>query len=117
MQFLSLRREIMPNGFDRNWVRVRAAIHGYRIRHAKWPIEIHVSEGVFRDLQDNVFLPKTFSKVKRKLIFILDGKAIVAENGEGLCYSYGDEGFPKMDSKIDAEKWLGVNPDRESNED
>jgi hypothetical protein len=35
------------------------------------------------------------------------------EDESGRQYDYGKEGFPKKDSRIDAIRWLGVEPDVE----
>ena len=102
----------MPNGYDRNWIRLCAAIDGFRSRYNRWPTRIRLFPGILSNLQERVFTPKTFQKIEERIQFVPDEAPIVAEDDQGAQYSYGDEGFSRTEPDVDARTWLGVSPDR-----
>jgi len=102
----------LPNGYDRNWIRLCAAIDGFRLRYKRWPSRIRLFPDTLRDLQDDVFTPESFKKMEEHIKFVPDDSPIVAEDDLGGRYSYGEEGFPQTEPDIDARTWLGVVPDR-----
>jgi hypothetical protein len=102
----------MPNGNDRNWVRVRAAVEGFFDRHGRWPKRVRLPPMTLRDLQEHLFLPGSWQRLTEQLEFVADETAtIVAEDDEGNRYSYGVDGFPRERPVVGAEQWLGVTPD------
>lgn len=102
----------MPNGYDRNWVRLCAAINGFRLRHKRWPTRIRLTPSMLSNLREDIFTPESFKKIEEHVRFILDDAPVVAEDDLGGRYSYGEQGFPKTQPDIDARFWLGVIPDR-----
>ena len=40
----------MPNGIDKNWYRMCAAINGFRSRYSEWPTKIRLPEGAIQML-------------------------------------------------------------------
>ena len=102
----------LPNGYDRNWIRLCAAINGFRLRYERWPTRIRLFPGILSDLQQHVFTPKSFKQIEEHILFVPDDAPIVAEDDQGSRYSYGEEGFPNAEPDIYAQTWLGVSPDR-----
>ena len=106
----------MPNGYDRNWIRLCAAIHGFRDRYGFWPTRVRMSALALEDLRQNVFTPEAMRKIEQQIQLIADEASMVAEDDLGRQYSYGREGFPRGERVVHAETWLGVVPDRPNNE-
>jgi hypothetical protein len=101
----------MPNGNDRNWVRVRAALEGFFVRHGRWPTRVRLYPDTLRDLRDHLFLPASWRRLTDALTFVADEHApIVAEDDDGNAYSYGEDFLPER-PRVTAEQWLGVAPD------
>lgn len=102
----------MPNGYDKNWVRLCAAINGFRLRHGRWPTRVRMRPLVLEDLRENVFSRRTFAKIEAKLELIADDALMVAEDDTGAHYDYEKEGFPAKRPHPSAADWLGVEPKR-----
>lgn len=104
----------MPNGYNKNWIRLCGAIDGFRVRYNRWPTRVRMWKMVYEDLRENLFTPESFDKLQGKVELIVDERAgHIAEDGKGNSYDYGSEGFPKSKPDIDARHWLGIEPDRE----
>ncbi len=103
----------MPNGVDRNWVRFRAAVDGFRYRYGEWPSKVSLNSGTAADLRD--FLgDDPFEVLGEKLAIRIDERAtFIAEDEDGRKYDYGREGFPPERPRPSAEEWLGVVPESE----
>ena len=99
----------MPNGIDKNWVRMCAAIDGFRVRYGSWPTRIRLPEGAIEYL----FSAETFSRLGQMIEFIYDGSPFIAEDETGGSYNYGQEGFSNQPPDIPASEWLGVELDSE----
>jgi len=97
----------MPNGADRNWVRLCAAIDGFRSRYGKWPSRIRLFPGCNEDLK-KILGPKSYSILADNVELIPDDAPIVAEDDDGHQYSYGKDGFPEKPPDIHTEEWLGI---------
>ena len=101
----------MPNGYDKNWVRLQGAINGFRNQYKSWPSKIRLPEPILIDLK-TLFKDQTFAKIEDRLKLIVDNVPIVAEDGFEREYSYGKEGFSEHHPEIGAKEWLGIQPDR-----
>jgi hypothetical protein len=100
----------MPNGHDKNWVRLCAAIDGFRSRYGRWPNRVRLSPLSLGDF-DFLFTPADLTRIISKVALIADDEAaFVAEDDSGGSYNYGEEGFPKRARKPRAAEWLGVTP-------
>jgi len=104
----------MPNGYNKNWIRLCGAINGFRVRYNRWPTRVRMWKMIVDDLRDNLFTPESFDKLQEKLELVVDDRAgHIAEDGTGRSYDYGNEGFPKSKPDSDARHWLGIEPDQE----
>jgi hypothetical protein len=102
----------VPNGNDRNWVRLRGALEGFFATHGHWPSRVRLSCVILDNLRDDLFTPEAWKRVTTHLEFVADESApIVAEDSDGNQYSYGRQGFPSRTPSVRAEEWLGAEPD------
>lgn len=98
----------MPNGIDKNWMRMCAAVNGFRARYQHWPVRMRILEDAISPL----FTPESLAKISEKLELVEDGSLFIAEDDASNSYNYAEEGLsPKPD--ILAHIWLGVEPDSE----
>jgi hypothetical protein len=100
----------MPNGHDKNWVRLCAAIDGFRIRYGRWPTRVRIFPASLADIRDHLFTPDAYAQILAKVALVADEAAMVAEDDQGGSYSYGQEGFPSERPAPRAAEWLGVRP-------
>lgn len=106
----------MPNGATKNWVRLCAAIDGFRFRYKSWPLRVVVDPIIYRSLKA-IFIPESFKKLTSKIILDTSNSAQVVAIGDGGRYDYGREGFPENQPDIRAADWLGICPDSDLAED
>jgi hypothetical protein len=97
----------VPNGHDKNWVRVCIAIDGFRTRYGRWPTRIRVPAGVLHDFR-LLFADIDFLTISSKIAFELDDVQIVAEDDEDGRYSYDDEGLSEPLPQVRTIDWFGV---------
>jgi hypothetical protein len=101
----------MPNGLDRNWIRLCGAIDGFRARYRLWPTRIRLSEGILNNIKA-LFTFSSFAKIEEKITFIaIKDTTIIAEDDNGRRYNYCTEGFTQIPPDLTAKEWFGVNPD------
>lgn len=98
----------MPNGDDASWVRVCAAIDGFRVRYGRWPARVRLFAVALEDLRDHVLTPEGFAVVASIIELVADEAApMIAEGAEGESYNYGREGFPSPKPNEPAREWFG----------
>ena len=97
----------MPNGADKNFIRLCFAIEGFRIRYNAWPTAIRLREGVITNLR-HILGPEAFARVKAKLRLVPDEAFMVAVDEAGHAYDYEKQGIPEQEPDIHARDWLGV---------
>jgi hypothetical protein len=104
---------LMPNGHDKNWIRLLGAIDGFRVRYGAWPTRIRIFPASLRNIREDLFSPDLFVKLTEKIQLVADELAMVAEDEHGNSYSYGIDGFPPNRPSPNASQWLGIQPDRQ----
>ena len=98
----------MPNGGDKNWVRLCAAIDGFRVRYGRWPKRVRVMPVSFDDLVGHVLTPTGFALVSSYVELVPeDEAAMIAEDGTGAEYNYGQQGFPEAEADPPTRDWFG----------
>ena len=81
----------MPNGNDRNWVRLRGALEGFFVTHGHWPSRVRLNRVILNNLRSDLFTPAAWERVSAHLEFITDESTpIVAEDLEGREYGSAD---------------------------
>ena len=100
----------MPNGHDKNWIRLCAAIDGFRVRYGRWPKRVRAYSLSLADLRDHLFTPTDYAQITAKVALVADEVGMVAEDDEGGSYDYGKDGFPSERPTPSAAEWLGVHP-------
>ncbi len=101
----------MPNGFDKNWIRLCAAVDGFYVSHGKWPRRVLLYAPAIEDLRTSVFSNESFAKLTARLDLVPSESPMVAQDDDGNEYSYGEEGFPQKKPSPSAADWLGLQPD------
>ena len=102
----------MPNGADRNWIRVLAALDGFFVTHGRWPSRVRLPLLALENLQNDLFTPASWQRLTERVEFIPDESAgMIAEDEAGYVYNFGKQGFPQLRPALRADEWLGVHPD------
>lgn len=102
----------MPNGVDKNWVRLCRALEGFHAVHGHWPSRVRVYPDCLVDLKRHLFRPTTWRRITEKIAFVAGKEApFIAEDAEGRRFSYGTDVAPEPRAPVSAEEWLGVAPD------
>jgi hypothetical protein len=100
----------MPNGNERNWVRLCASIDGFRKRHGVWPTRVRAQAICIGDLR-GMFSPEDFDALCATIQLVVDEEAsMVSEDEQGRTFDYGNEGFTPEPEEDPARLWLGVTP-------
>lgn len=99
----------MPNGYDKNWIRLCAAIDGFRSRYGRWPTRVRALPASLHDFH-LLFTTEDLAKIASKVALVTDAASMVAEDDSGAQYDYGQEGFPDRLPHVRAADWLGVSP-------
>jgi hypothetical protein len=98
----------VPNGDEASWVRVCAAIDGFRTRYSRWPARVRLLPAALDALRDHVLTPQGFAVVASVVELVPDEAApMIAEGAEGELYNYGREGFPRPGPEEPARDWFG----------
>lgn len=100
----------MPNGGDKNFVRLCAALDGFRQRHGRWPTRVVAYPAALEDLRQHVLGRAAFDAVTMKVALVEGNAGFRAEDDRGDSYDYGREGFPESRPNPSAAEWLGVHP-------
>ena len=70
----------MPNGHDRNWVRLQASIAVFFVRYSTWPSRVRLFPGAADDVHENVFTETAFRRIIEKVTLMAGpDAAFVAE--------------------------------------
>ena len=100
----------MPNGSDRNWVRLCGALEGFRALYGAWPSRLRVLPDVLGTF-DWLFTPADLQKIRAKVDLVPDAQVgMVAEDAVGHTYRYAVDPWPPNRSDIRARDWLAVEP-------
>ena len=98
----------MPNGDDATWVRVCAAIDGFRARYGRWPTRVRLFPAALEGLRDHVLTPQGFAVVVSVIELAPDEAApMIAEGAAGESYNYGREGFVSPRPEETTRDWFG----------
>jgi hypothetical protein len=101
---------LMPNGESKNWIRLLAAIDGFRSRYGRWPTGAILSASILEHFR-HVFTEEEWARFNSKLqVRESDDFSVIVEDDAGGQYDYREEGFPKEYADQRAEDWLGIDP-------
>ena len=100
----------MPNGDDKNWVRLCIAVEGFRARYQKWPETALISKDIAENIKQ-LFEPLDYEAVLMKLEIVeVEGAPhIELVDKAGNSFNYGEE--RDFEQEGDARSWFGVTPD------
>jgi len=92
---------------DRNFIRLLAALDGFKERHGNWPPRVVVESRTLERLHE--FLGDRFMReVQRKVELAAGPAGFRAEGNGGAYYDYGKEGFPDSRPTPSAQEWLDL---------
>ena len=100
----------MPNGHDKNWVRLCGAVDGFNVRYGRWPTRVRLFPTQLSDIRDYLFSPEDYARIIAKVTLVPDRVPMIAEDDSGATYNYGAEGFPQTSPNPSAREWFGVVP-------
>ena len=96
------------NGSDLNWDRVCAAIDGFRVLHGRWPKRVRVMPISFDNLVAHVLTPIGFALVSSYVELVPEGgAAMIADDGTGAEYNYGEQESPRGKLDPRTRDWFG----------
>jgi hypothetical protein len=98
----------MPNGDDKNLMRVYEAVNGFRRRFGRWPTTIRLPEISRDDLLNHVLTDAGQAAIRAKLDFVTDEDQFCAEEGSGARYTYLSGNSEPGRGEPSASEWLGV---------
>lgn len=104
----------MPNGHDKNWVRLCAAVDGFHARYGRWPTRVRLFPECLADIRDDLFTPEDYASITAKVALVPDKASMIAEDESGASYNYGAEGFRETSPGPSAYEWFGVSPKPET---
>lgn len=80
----------MPNGEDKNWIRLCATVDGFYARYGRWPTRVRLCAMELNDLRDHLFSPKRWGRITSRLKFVVEpGVGFIAEDERGT-FDYRD---------------------------
>jgi len=100
----------MPNGYDKNWIRLCGAIDGFCVRYGRWPARVRIFPASLAYIRDHLFTPEDYAKIVAKVALVADEAPMIAEDDLGGSYSLGQDGFPSRRPTPRAAEWLDVRP-------
>ncbi|MEX2282390.1 MAG: hypothetical protein WEE89_07895 [Gemmatimonadota bacterium] len=100
----------MPNGEDKNWVRLCATVDGFKHRYGSWPTEIRLPALCLCDLKEHLFTPADVSRIEAKIRLVVDEDRFRATDAHGNSSDYLSEDFPDLAHEDTAQAWFDVEP-------
>ena len=97
----------MINDEGRNWIRMCAAVDGFRARYGARPTMIKIPSEIIDDLRIDLG-DEMFEKVATRVKFIADETGFIAEDNQGRQFDYAQEGFSKGSPDIPAATWFEI---------
>lgn len=99
----------MPNGADKNWVRVCTAIDGFIAKHGRQPTFVEMNPYVFSDLVGHVLTPTGYALVTSLVRLVPGGEEIgvIARDDSGAAFDYGMDEFRYDYNRPWAASWFG----------
>lgn len=95
----------MPNGGDKNLVRLYEVVNGFRGKHSLWPTRARMPAACLEDLRDHVLTSDGWKSLNSRLELVTDDDRFAAEDDEGRQYVYLSSGRPAHGR---AEEWLDI---------
>lgn len=100
----------MPNGAEKNWIRLLAAVDGYWQRYGAWPTHVVLPEVCLADLRDHILSTDDFVRLRSVITLEVEEDRFAATDGADRAYDYMSEGFPEIRPNVSAIDWLRMTP-------
>jgi len=102
----------MVNGFDKNWVRLRILIKGFKKKYGKMPSVIYLYPLCLDNLRDDLFTPESLAIIEKHVKLIPIESRFDAEDDTGNILDYNTAlDLKPLDDASDAD-WLKMEADR-----
>ena len=77
----------MPNGDEKNWTRLCAAVSGFHQRHGKWPEIARLTEGAVDEIKEYCLTDSQFKHLSSRLSIMIENSQVFrVEDQKGLLY-------------------------------
>jgi hypothetical protein len=98
----------MPNGHDKNWMRLRSLVQAFHTRYGHWPTTVRVIPGTVEEMRRVLDPATAVEAIAEKVRIIESGDGFTAEDNSENRLSYGEALDDQRPSSVSAESWLGV---------
>jgi hypothetical protein len=98
----------MPNGDDKNLMRLYEVVDGFRRRFGRWPTTIRLPQFERENLLEGVLTEVGRDTLLARLDFVTDEERFCAEDASGARYAYLSRAARPNDGEPSAAEWLGV---------
>lgn len=110
--FILTELRLMPNGDDKNWVRVCLTVDGFRARFGRWPAAVRLPPVCFEDLVGHVLTPAGYALVSSFFMLMSDRQlsenmAIIATGESGAEFRYGEDVEVNLPAELLAVAYFG----------
>ncbi len=99
----------MPNGHDKNFMRLRWACAEYRQAHKEWPTEARMDASILWDLA-HLFDSNQFQSLASRIRIRTRDKSGLSVGGARGVVEYGTGAGVDEETLELTERWLGVQP-------
>ena len=99
----------MPNGDDKNFVRLCLALSGFHSRYGRWPTRVRVFPATLANLRA-LFSNEAWATLNSRIALIADDAPFIAADDEGNEYNYAKDGVPTVRNAAELHAWLAVTP-------
>lgn len=99
----------MPNGFDKNLVRLRIACAAYRRRFGSWPSVARIGAMEFRNIA-HLLDSRDFELLASRLMVCSRATGGMSVEGTEGIVQYGSHDEVDPSDVDEARRWLGVEP-------
>jgi hypothetical protein len=102
----------MVNGFDKNWVRLRLLIRGFKKKYGKIPNVIYLHPLCLDNLRNDLFTPESLARIEKQVKLVPIESRFDAEDDTGNILDYNTAlDLPPFDDESEAD-WLKMEVDR-----
>ena len=100
------RAEILLSDTLGSAYRILTTIEGFRAQHRKWPTRVRMAGEMAKGIQEQLLTPLGWALLASKLELVqIDKGTVIAEDGYGARYEYGDV-EPLITDTRPAEQWI-----------
>ncbi len=101
----------MPNGSDKNWVRLCLTIDGFRARFDVWPTRLRAKPDIVEDIREHLLTQESWGLLAKKIQLLSDPgvESLIAEDDAGRECAYGSD-YSTQSLGVRAAEWPSITP-------